>query len=80
MLDVVGLWRPLDADSPFWFEPREAELPGEFTSALAMRDRVRLALEPDHIGVWPGAAKAGNGAGDGSAPAAASPEKENANG
>jgi hypothetical protein len=23
------------------------------TETLAMRDRVRLELEPDHIGVWP---------------------------
>ena len=30
------------------------QLPGDFVSALGLRDRVRLALEPDHIGVWPG--------------------------
>lgn len=30
------------------------QLPDEFTSALNLRDRVRLALEPDHVGVWPG--------------------------
>jgi ABC-type lipoprotein export system ATPase subunit len=29
------------------------QLPRGFTSALDMKDRVRLALEPDHIGVWP---------------------------
>ena len=29
------------------------QLPREFTTALGMRDRVRLALETDHIGVWP---------------------------
>jgi ABC-type lipoprotein export system ATPase subunit len=29
------------------------QLPGEFVSALGLRDRVRLALEPDHVGVWP---------------------------
>ncbi len=29
------------------------QLPKEFTSTLGMKDRVRLALEPDHIGVWP---------------------------
>jgi ABC-type lipoprotein export system ATPase subunit len=29
------------------------QLPREFTSALEMKDRVRLALEADHIGVWP---------------------------
>jgi ABC-type lipoprotein export system ATPase subunit len=30
------------------------QLPDEFVAALALRDRVRLALEPDHVGVWPG--------------------------
>ncbi|MGW5351421.1 ABC transporter ATP-binding protein [Streptomyces sp. NPDC004031] len=29
------------------------QLPGEFTERLHMRKRVRLALEADHIGVWP---------------------------
>jgi ABC-type lipoprotein export system ATPase subunit len=29
------------------------QLPREFTSALSIRERVRLALEIDHIGVWP---------------------------
>jgi len=31
------------------------QLPRDFTDVLGMRDRVRLALEPDHISVWPGA-------------------------
>ena len=31
------------------------QLPDEFTSRLDMRDRVRLALETDHVGVWPDA-------------------------
>jgi ABC-type lipoprotein export system ATPase subunit len=30
------------------------QLPQGFTSALDLKDRVRLALERDHIGVWPG--------------------------
>jgi len=30
------------------------QLPGDFIDALALRERVRLELEPDHIGVWPG--------------------------
>ena len=30
------------------------QLPHEFVQSLALRDRVRLALEPDHVGVWPG--------------------------
>ena len=29
------------------------QLPSEYVSALALRDRVRLALEPDHIAIWP---------------------------
>jgi putative ABC transport system ATP-binding protein len=29
------------------------QLPREFTATLDMKDRVRLALETDHIGVWP---------------------------
>ena len=29
------------------------QLPSDFIEALALRDRVRLELEPDHIGVWP---------------------------
>lgn len=29
------------------------QLPRGFTEALDLRDRVRLALRPDHIGVWP---------------------------
>lgn len=31
------------------------QLPDEFVGALDLRDRVRLALETDHVGVWPGA-------------------------
>jgi len=29
------------------------QLPSEYVSALALRNRVRLALEPDHIVIWP---------------------------
>jgi putative ABC transport system ATP-binding protein len=29
------------------------QLPKEFVKDLALRDRVRLELEPDHIGIWP---------------------------
>jgi len=29
------------------------QLPEDFVSALDLRDRVRLALETDHVGVWP---------------------------
>jgi hypothetical protein len=47
------------------------ELPGEFTGALEIRERVRLALEPDHIGVWP---HAGQGAAAAAEPGARSTE------
>jgi ABC-type methionine transport system ATPase subunit len=30
------------------------QLPDEFMAALDLRERVRLALESDHVGVWPG--------------------------
>jgi ABC-type lipoprotein export system ATPase subunit len=29
------------------------QLPGDFRRTLGLRDRVRLELEPDHVGVWP---------------------------
>jgi putative ABC transport system ATP-binding protein len=35
------------------------QLPASFTEALSLKDRVRLALEPDHIGVWPDRAEGG---------------------
>ena len=33
------------------------QLPDDFTKQLHLRDRVRLALETDHVGVWPGDSK-----------------------
>ena len=36
------------------------QLPREMTEALAMRDRVRLEHEPDHIGVWPDQGRPGS--------------------
>jgi ABC-type lipoprotein export system ATPase subunit len=35
------------------------QIPRDFIESLGMRDRVRLALEPDHVGVWPDAASPG---------------------
>ena len=29
------------------------QLPSEYVAALALTHRVRLALEPDHIAIWP---------------------------
>jgi ABC-type lipoprotein export system ATPase subunit len=41
------------------------QIPRDFIEALGMRDRVLLALEPDHVGVWPDAATpAGDTAGE----------------
>ncbi|RSN68490.1 ABC transporter ATP-binding protein [Actinomadura sp. WAC 06369] len=40
------------------------QLPKGFTAALGMRDRVRLALETDHVGVWPDGAETANGGAD----------------
>ena len=36
------------------------QLPDEFVTALDLRERVRLALETDHVGVWPGRPKPGD--------------------
>ncbi|WP_434809954.1 ABC transporter ATP-binding protein [Microbacterium sp. bgisy189] len=34
------------------------QLPSEYLQRLSLRDRVRLELNPDHVGVWPGQAGA----------------------
>jgi ABC-type lipoprotein export system ATPase subunit len=34
------------------------QLPAEFRRSLELKDRVRLELETDHVGVWPGSAAA----------------------
>ena len=31
------------------------QLPSGYVTELGLRDRVRLELEPDHVGVWPDA-------------------------
>jgi ABC-type lipoprotein export system ATPase subunit len=47
------------------------QLPRDMTDTLGMRDRVRLNLEPDHIGVWPDQRPQGQaGSGPASSPAA----------
>jgi len=51
------------------------QLPHEYTDALGLRERVLLALEADHIGVWPQLRNGGDGVageidgGDGAGPA-----------
>ncbi len=42
------------------------QLPDEFVSSLNLRERVRLALEPDHVGVWPGQKQANDAEGESS--------------
>ena len=42
------------------------QLPDEFVSSLNLRERVRLALEPDHVGVWPGQKQANDDEGESS--------------
>jgi hypothetical protein len=37
------------------------QLPRAHIEALGMERRVRLALEPDHIGVWPDGRKGSSG-------------------
>ena|SRR5690625_4324282 len=51
------------------------QLPDDFMDALELRERVRLALEPDHIGVWPNADDT-----DGSTGAVGSNEEEHQHG
>jgi ABC-type lipoprotein export system ATPase subunit len=34
------------------------QLPADFRRTLGLRDRVRLELEPDHVGVWPDGSRA----------------------
>jgi ABC-type methionine transport system ATPase subunit len=41
------------------------QLPAEYRRALGLRDRVRLELEPDHVGVWSDDLEAGAGTDDG---------------
>lgn len=52
------------------------QLPDDFVSALDLRDRVRLALETDHVGVWPGQQRPGPGERKGAPSTAATTEDE----
>ena len=52
------------------------QLPDDFVTALDLRQRVRLALEPDHVGVWPGAAQERTDAAAPAVPAADAPARE----
>jgi ABC-type lipoprotein export system ATPase subunit len=52
------------------------QLPDDFVTALDLRQRVRLALEPDHVGVWPGAPRQAEASPSGDEPAADSTEED----
>jgi hypothetical protein len=56
------------------------QLPDEFVTALDLRERVRLALEPDHVGVWPGRSspESASGAGQKESPRPADAETADA--
>jgi putative ABC transport system ATP-binding protein len=41
------------------------QIPRDFIDSLGMRDRVLLALEPDHVGVWPDTTTPSHNAGRG---------------
>ena len=54
------------------------QLPADYRSTLGLRDRVRLELEPDHVGIWPDgarrAAPSSNGASSNAAPSNGTPD------
>lgn len=53
LLDDEGRERVVAEEYAVLDRAGRLQLPQAFTGELGMRDRVRLALEPDHIGVWP---------------------------
>jgi len=55
------------------------QVPAAYRSSLGLRDRVRIELEPDHLGVWPVAERATKpapGRADGAAPDAPGEEHQ----
>jgi hypothetical protein len=54
------------------------QLPHEYMAALELRDRVRLALEPDHLSVWPGTAQRKPETADAERPKASEPDSDRA--
>ena len=56
------------------------QLPDDFVTALDLRDRVRLALESDHVGVWPGRTTPGDPATAGAGPDAAASDEASTTG
>ena len=44
---------PASAGALIFDRAGRLQIPRDFVDTLGMRDRVLLALEPDHLGVWP---------------------------
>ena len=55
-VDVDGTARHVAEEFAVLDRVGRLQLPPEFVQSLDLRDRVRLALEVDHVGLWPGAA------------------------
>lgn len=51
-LDADGSERVIAREYAVLDRAGRVQLPGDFVSTLDLRDRVRLELEPDHVGVW----------------------------
>jgi len=51
-LDADGSERVIAKEYAVLDRAGRVQLPGDFVSTLDLRDRVRLELEPDHVGVW----------------------------
>jgi ABC-type lipoprotein export system ATPase subunit len=52
-LDAAGEHRIVAEEFALLDRAGRLQLPREYVDALALERRVRLALEPDHVGVWP---------------------------
>jgi ABC-type lipoprotein export system ATPase subunit len=57
-LDSAGVHRIIAEEFALLDRVGRLQLPREYVEALELERRVRLALEPDHVGVWPDRADA----------------------
>lgn len=65
--DASGLARHIAEEYALLDRVGRMQLPADFVAALELKDRVRLALESDHIGVWQDANGGPPGGGEGEA-------------
>ena len=63
-LDEYGEEQPIAEEFAVLDRAGRLQLPDDFVDALDLQERVRLALEPDHIGVWPNADKRDHAGGE----------------